>query len=238
MGAGAGEVEALDPAEAPRPKRRSSSWSPSISPWKMWPPVMPKRASSSRGPSARRSTMRSGSSRADLGEARDRRVGGRVGVGVDAESTGRTATGRDGPAARASGRRPSGRRPRSRGAPRAGPARASAAACSRSASVKPMSIVPAHGSGPGQLGSRAGRRAAASPSRPAGLAPAVRRGKPGERRGAQRVGVRQHGARAHLAPVLEHHAAGPPRPRPARARPAPRRAPARPPPRPPRAAPP
>ena len=42
------------------PWRLSSSWPGSISPWKMWPPVMPKRCSSSRGPSARRPSMRSG----------------------------------------------------------------------------------------------------------------------------------------------------------------------------------
>ena len=70
------------------------------------------------------------------------------------------------------------------------------------------------------------------------LAPAVRRRKTGERRRAQRVRVRQHGACAHLAAVLQHHARTRAPRRRARARPATRGAPARPPPRRPRAAPP
>ena len=124
-----------------RPGRSSSSWPGSISPWKMWPPVRPKRASSSRGPEREAVDDPVGELGADLGEAGDGGVGGGVGVDVGrealAEQREHVAPGRrerrvGGGLARGLDPRPlrpGGRRARRR------------AAAARSSSVKPMSIV-------------------------------------------------------------------------------------------------
>ena len=237
MGARAGQVE------APRCRRsRAGPAAPpaagpgSISPWKMWPPVMPKRSSScarARAPGGRRSGRAAPGTPRRSGRWRSRRPPRRP---RPAGSTGRTCDSTCLPARRQRvvGGGLAGRLdPRPRG--RAARARASSAAALRSSSVKPMSIAPAPRllAGPGRevgqpvqqhhhLHHRA--RPGASPSGAA-------RPRPGA---AVRTGSAFESTRprAHLLPALEHHARGARRPPPAPARPAPRAAPARPPPRP------
>ena len=131
------EVEPLDPAEARAgPGGRRTAGPGSISPWKMWPPVMPKRASSSRGPErdAVDDAVREGG--ADLGEVRDRGVGGRLGVDVGREALAEHATARGGPSGASVGSAAVWHAASIHGRAAGRPARAaSAAACSRSSSV-------------------------------------------------------------------------------------------------------
>ena len=94
--------------------------------------------------------MRSGQLRADLGEAGDRGVGRGVGVDVRREALAEQRQRRGGPRGASVGSAAVWQAASIQGRAAGRPARASAAAAARSSSVKPMSIVPAHGSGPGQ----------------------------------------------------------------------------------------
>ncbi len=87
------------------------------------------------------------------------------------------------------------------------PARASSAAAVRSSMVKPMSMAPCHGSSPGQA-VKSGRPSSSTMTLTTGpgLAPALRARRPGQRGGAQRVGVGEHARGAHLLAALQHHA--------------------------------
>ena len=154
--------------------------------------------------------MRSGKLWADLGEARDRRVGRRLRRRRRAGSTDRTSTARAVRRAPAWDRPRSGRRPRSRAAPRA--ARPGVGRRGRQVGEREADVDRARPwLGPGPRG-KSGRPSSSSmtlttgPSwrQPVGLR------QPGERRGSPRVGIRQHGRGAQLAPVREHDAARPP----------------------------